>query len=230
MVIVPGMFATEKPELGGDGALLIEIAASLGFKVSTAPTNGKASLAQNALSLHRYLLALADENFWLVSVSRGSSDVKVMLSHYPDAPYHQHLQHWISVSGIVTGSPLINRLANAKINSFFIRSLSRLRGMSPDLLGEFDCNHSHWSDDHYKDRFGITYVTPVPLDWHVTGAVQPRYERLAGTGPTDGIYLLADMLKQPGCIYPIWGADHMLRVPLLADHLYRLINYLKDTR
>lgn len=230
MIIVPGMFAAEKPELGGDGALLNHIAERLGFSVSTAPLDGKASLVQNAEALHHYLSARCETNFWLVSVSRGSSDVKVMLHRFPNAPYLERMKQWISVSGIVTGSPLINRLNNNRINSILISSLSRLRGMAPELPGEFDVSHNYWSDNSHAGTFGITHVAPIPLDWHVTKAVLPRYERLKKQGPTDGIIMLNDLLTQPGRIYPIWGADHMLRVPHLSDHFYRLINFLKDDR
>lgn len=226
LVIVPGMFAAEKPEFGGDGALLIDIAKSFGFTVSIAPTDGRASLAANAQVLHDYLMSRDDDNFWLVSISRGSADVKFLLHQFPDAPYHQYLRQWISVSGVVTGSPLVNRFANLRINSMVIRGLFRLSGVSADLADELDGTRAHWSNFPVNDSIRITHVAPVPLDWHVTTAVLPRYQRLKRLGPTDGVSLLPELLAQSGRIYPIWGADHMLRAPHLAEHFYRLINFL----
>lgn len=228
IIVVPGMFAIEKPELGGDGALLKSIALSKGFSVSTAPTDGQASISENAAILHEYLQSRPTEEYWLVSISRGSADVRFMLNKYTDANYHHRIRQWISMCGIVTGTPLVRGLKRNPVRSAFIRGISKLRGISTQLAPELDDEHPHWSYVLDEPAFGITHVLPIPLDWHVTSPVIPRYSRLKGLGPTDGIVLLADTLDQPGCIYPIWGADHMLRVPTLTDHLYRLIDFLKD--
>jgi len=223
LIIVPGMFAQEKPELGGDGALIRKIATTLGFSVSTAPLDGRASITENASALHHYLESVQHEQFWLLSISRGSADVKIMLQRYRDSPVYEQLTHWISISGLVTGTPLLRGHARRPIYSKFVQGLSKIQGISTQLAIELDCEHAHWSDLHYPQALTITHVMPVPLNWHVTSPVMSRYARLQEQGPTDGLVLLADTLAQPGHIYPIWGADHMLRVPNLAEHFYRLI-------
>jgi len=226
IVIVPGMFAVKKPEIGGDGALLIDIAKSLGLTVSTAPTHDRASLKQNATILHDYLSTRNTDPFWLVSISRGSADVKAMLHQFPNAQYLNHLSQWISVSGILSGTPLTKRINNERANALFLRTLARMGGISTELPAELGENQPHWTYNTDKNTFGVTLVTPISLDWHVTRAVQPRYNRLKHLGPNDGIILLPELLKQRGRIYPIWGADHMLRAPNLSDHFYKLINTL----
>jgi len=228
IVIVPGLFAAHRPDLGGDGALLKAVATQLGFAVSTAPTDGQASLSENAAVLHRYLQSVPFDQFWLVSISRGSADVKFMLNQYKDASYHHNLRRWISVSGIVTGTPLFRGLAKRPVYSTLIRAMSTLQGISAQLVQELQNENPHWCESCDRYPFDITHVMPVPLDWHVTSPVIPRYSRLQHLGPTDGIIMLAETLSEQGHIYPIWGADHMLRVPNLSDHLYQLICFYKD--
>ena len=227
MVVVPGMFASRNPELGGDGAVLTSIASAMGFSVSKAPTNDLASISENAGVLHEYLQSLSYDNLWLVSISRGSADVRYMLTHYDTSDYEYRLRHWVSVSGIVAGSPLIEGLSQRPVFTAFVKAVSKLQGISTNLAQELDREHPHWSIPHSNPSFSITHVMPVPMDWHLTSPVLSRYSKIRHLGPTDGLSLLADTLKGPGNIYPIWGADHMLRVPNLSDHFYRLIHFLR---
>lgn len=228
IVIVPGMFAKEKPDIGGDGALLKTIASSLGLTVSTAPTNTQASVSENADVLHQYLQQMQSDHVWIVSLSRGSADVKFMLSRHKTATYLPIVKQWISVSGIVTGTPLFQRILKRPVYAKAVSLLCTLRGISARLPVELDASYPFWSESCDQYPFGVTHVAPIPLDWHVTRPVQPRYARLKHLGPTDGIVMLTELLAQQGTIYPIWGADHMLRVPNLANHFYQLIEYLKE--
>jgi hypothetical protein len=51
-----------------------------------------------------------------------------------------------------------------------------------------------------------------PLRQHMTSGLGRRcYDRVACHGPNDGVIVLSDVCAQPGLIYPIWGADHLLR-------------------
>ena len=37
------------------------------------------------------------------------------------------------------------------------------------------------------------------------------YQRFRRDGPNDSVVMLADMLRLPGVVIPVWGTDHYLR-------------------
>ena len=52
----------------------------------------------------------------------------------------------------------------------------------------------------------------LPLREHLTGNPAARHARLAPLGPNDGSTLVQGALAAPGLTYPVWGADHYMRV------------------
>jgi hypothetical protein len=54
-----------------------------------------------------------------------------------------------------------------------------------------------------------------------------HYQRLLKTfGPNDGLTPLRDCFDYPGRIYPVWGADHFMRIPDLTALLYKLFHFI----
>ena len=72
----------------------------------------------------------------------------------------------------------------------------------------------------------VVSVVGTPLVSHLSGTTAARHARLAPEGPNDGSTLLRDAVVEPGLVYPVWGADHYLRVPGSAALLYRLFRWL----
>jgi hypothetical protein len=67
-------------------------------------------------------------------------------------------------------------------------------------------------------------VVGFPLRRHMTSGLGRRcYDRVAAFGPNDGVIVLADACSQPGVVYPIWGADHLLRSGAEMDKLLSAI-------
>jgi hypothetical protein len=49
------------------------------------------------------------------------------------------------------------------------------------------------------------------------------HRRIAPLGPNDGTVLLTDILRWPGEVYPVWGADHYFRPEGTARALLRAV-------
>ncbi|MBT8098394.1 MAG: hypothetical protein KJO82_01520, partial [Gammaproteobacteria bacterium] len=79
LIIVPGMFYREYPEIGADGELIAGIATKFGLNVLNAPTSSLGSIRENLEILHNFLTREVRRDFWLVSMSRGSAEVKWLL-------------------------------------------------------------------------------------------------------------------------------------------------------
>jgi hypothetical protein len=51
-----------------------------------------------------------------------------------------------------------------------------------------------------------------PLRRHLTTSFSRFCHRtLSKWGPNDGTVLLSDLIRWPGDVYPVWGADHFFR-------------------
>jgi hypothetical protein len=71
----------------------------------------------------------------------------------------------------------------------------------------------------------LIHVLGFPPPWRVEPRMLRNYRRLlAAFGPNDGFTPLVDAFDYPGRIYPIWGADHLMRLPDLAGVIYRIIH------
>lgn len=226
LIIVPGMFYRDYPEIGADGGLVAGIAEKFGFEVVTAPTLSLGSVAENLEILHAFLNRVATREFWLASLSRGSAEIKWLVQRHPDAPYLADLRAWISICGIISGTPLHERIYANPILGTLHRGLARINRINPALGEELLRSSDHWGPARLPSDTKMVNVIAIPLSWHVTNSAIRRYHRICHLGPTDGVVLLADYLNEPGYIYPVWGADHFLRSPHIARLFYRLLSFL----
>lgn len=226
IVIVPGMFYREYPEIGADGGLLTEVASQFGVDTVTIPTLSLGSVNENVEILHRHLGDIGDRPFWLVSMSRGSAEVKWLLQAHPEATYLDQIKGWVSMCGIVSGTPLHERIYANQFLGAMHRLVARVNGINPELGAELCASNSRWQPTRCPTDTRVVNIIAVPLSWHVTGSVIRRYHRICHHGPTDGVVILSDYLKEPGVIYPVWGVDHFMRTSRITALFYRLFYYL----
>ena len=226
LIIVPGMFYREYPDIGADGSLIAGIAERFGLDVLRVPTSSLGSITENLEVLHTFLAREAKREFCLVSMSRGSAEVKWLLQRYPDAPYLDNLRTWISICGILSGTPLHEHIYSNRVFRTLHRGLARINRINPELGEELLRSRDHWAATRIPPQATQVNVIAVPLSWHVTGSAIRRYRRICHLGPTDGVVLLTDYLDEPGMIYPVWGVDHFLRSTRIAAMFYQLLSFL----
>ena len=121
---------------------------------------------------------------------------------------------WVSLSGMVQGTPLVEWLRTRRLRWWIVRLMLWWRGHSRQTLE--DLRHgpgaplSAWPA--LPAHLDVVHVCGFPLRRHLAHPWAPRaYERLAPLGPNDGGgILLADTLTLPGIVCPVWGADHYL--------------------
>jgi hypothetical protein len=137
---------------------------------------------------------------------------------------------WISISGIVGGTPL----ATMKFRSGFHRLANKaffpMLGTSAGAISEMRHDHAFWQTDLVLPHdMHCVHVAGVPLVSHVQPILVKRHQQLSAYGVNDGMSLLQSTITAPGNIYPIWGADHMLRTPELSPLMYRLLNFAANS-
>lgn len=212
--IVPGAFHREHRHTGADGGRVLSIARDLGMAAEVVPTHSFGTLAENAGIIHHWVASRRDSRVALVSLSKGSADVKRAFSMPGSHEVFANVSAWVSISGTVQGTPLIDWLRRRTLRSWAVRLALWWRGHPRATLD--DLRHGtaaplgSWPPLPVHLR--LVHICGFPLERHLVHPWAHRaFARLAPLGPNDGGgNLLSDVLDYPGIVCPVWGADHYL--------------------
>jgi hypothetical protein len=212
IAIAPAALYKEYRKSGADGRRVREAAERIGVRVETIPLEPTGSLACNAAIIVRWLQDCDAENVILVSLSKGASDLKKAL--VLDAGAFARVSAWISIGGLFEGTPLAGWLLSGERFPTAFRALNRMRGVDLAFLAEVDRRPGGPLDFDFSlpAHLRLLHLLGFPQPQHLTNWLARRlYRRLAVHGPNDGFMVLSDVVRWPGEIYPIWGADHYFR-------------------
>jgi hypothetical protein len=212
--VVPGAFHREHRHTGADGARVLAMARELGIRAEVIPTHSFGTLEENARIIHQWLETRRGQRLALVSLSKGGADVKHALSLPEAAEAFAKVCAWVSFSGTVQGTPLVEWLRRRPFRWWAVRLLLWWRRHPWETLE----NLRHGPDTPLvvwpvlPAHLRVVHVCGFPLRRHLAHPWSSRaYARLAPLGPNDGGgNLLSDALSFPGVVCPVWGADHYL--------------------
>lgn len=224
LLIVPGFLFAEHPELAIDGALIRDIALRLGASAEIVDISSRGVSQTNGQVLAEQLLAPAERPTWLLTISKGATDTRAAFDRLGAWP--ATLSGWIDVSGIFSGTPIADWWTEESVKRWLMRALCGLTNLPFDTLLEMRRDAAIWRrpvTPPQRDR--LIHVLGFPPPWCVEPRMMRNYRRLlAQFGPNDGFTPLADAFDYPGRLYPVWGADHLMRLPDLAGLVYRIIH------
>jgi hypothetical protein len=212
LVIVPGALYIERPDMGGDGRVIREVATTFGMQTSLIPLASFGSVAANAKSICAWLRQHLHEPIILISLSKGSADLKMALTT-SDAALFRNVLAWVNVCGPLNGSRMANWILDSRLRSWLMRW--KFRWQQRDFQFITDLRHGNGAPldlecPHCSMR--VLNLIGFPLRCHVTTRFSRFCHRtLARWGPNDGTTSLADLHRWPGEIYPAWGMDHYFR-------------------
>ena len=224
LLIVPGFLFAEHPELAIDGALIRNIAERLGATAEILPIESRGVSAVNATHLAERLAAPSDRPTWMLSISKGTSDARAALQLLGGWP--ASLGGWIDISGIFAGTPIADWWTEETVKRWLMRALFGVTNLPFGTLLEMRRDATIWRDPvHPPTREHLIHVLGFPPPARIEPRMMRNYRRLyAEFGPNDGFTPLVDAFDYPGRLYPVWGADHLMRLPDLSQLIYRVIH------
>jgi hypothetical protein len=233
IVIVPGAFHEVHCDTGADGKAIAKEAQRLGTNAETIPLPNVGRLRENARRICDWLKQ-RDDPLVLVSLSKGSADVKIALTE-PDAKEaFRNVVVWVNVSGILNGTPLVGHLFSGVLRSFLTNLWAWARGYDVEAFRELDYRPGAPLDFPltYPIHMKVIHVIGFPQRCHLSHPYSRRCNsQIAHFGPNDGAgILLTDVLEWPGFVYPVWGADHYLRPngKTAIDVIPQVLSYLTE--
>lgn len=227
ILIVPGLFYLEYPDVGADGRLMQEIFSKNGFNAEIVAVNSRGSVSENKYMVRDALARQMSKKVWLLSISKGSADVRACLQDIHAANFPLNLKGWINFSGTFSGSILSDHRTDTQVKRLFLRLVSMLAGVNPAVAGEMSSKSAYWlTEPAFAQRIELIHVLGFPLRSHIQPMLSHRFATLSKWGPTDGMIRLLDTLSYPGHIYPLWGCDHFARSSAISSLLYRLSHFI----
>jgi hypothetical protein len=212
LAVVPGAFHGENMDTGADGRRFLDIADAYGFRSQAITTHSFGSLRQNAQVIAEWLQAHAREDIILITLSKGATEIRYLLQNANVALF-RNVAAIVNVSGMMFGTWLVNWVAERTLPRLYVRGLMWWKNY--DFQNLLELQHHEISDSLGKLPMPVINVIGFPLEEHLSSAMARRqYRRLRPYGPNDGGgIVLADALRFPGTLFPIWGGDHYLRRP-----------------
>jgi len=214
LVIVPGAFYRENPRSGADGRLLREQAEHLGCPVKILPVASTGSIQENARIICDWLAERSERPVLLASLSKGGADVKAALAAPEAGHAFRNVAAWVSLCGILDGTPMADWLLSRAPGALLIRLVNRLRRQNRDFLHDLRYGPGRPLDFALRlpPHLQLISIVGFPLREHLDKGIARRcHRRLTALGPNDGALVLADVCALPGLVYPLWGADHYLQ-------------------
>jgi hypothetical protein len=230
VILVPGMFYREHPEVGADGGFLAGILGKCGFEVERAPTDGRGSVAGNSGIIRAAIEAAGQRPLWLVSLSKGSAEVRHCLQGYGQGGLPRSIRGWLNFSGVFNGSILADIRTRTPLQRLMVRAICRILGVDTRLAAELSQSNPLWKENPaHLEGIRLVHVLGFPLQSHIQPLFSRRFAQAAAFGPTDGVIRLRDALGYPGTVYPVWGCDHFARSPSISGLTYRLAHLMAET-
>jgi hypothetical protein len=234
VVIVPGALYVERPDLGGDGRLVRNVAKQFGYETDLIPLASFGGVTTNARLIREWIRQHSSERMILVSLSKGSADLKLALAA-PDADeLFRNVVAWVNVCGPLNGTRMANWILDNPLRRWFFQAKCRWQKRDFALVTEL----RHSVDAPLAQGFQppatmkMLSLVGFPLRRHMTTRHSRFCHRtLSVWGPNDGTIALADLIGWPGVIYPVWGADHYFKPEELACELIdALLRWLSQAR
>ena len=227
-LIIPALFYRQRPEYGGDGQLIASIARACGFEAEVILIDSLGSVTHNALFIASALERETCDDIWLISLSKGGAEVRLVLQTQTSTSLLPKIRGWINICGLVRGSALVDDLLSTPLRGLRARALCAATGIDYVGVSELRTSHPYWrAEFQVPEWIRVINLIGVPLASHVQKTLLSRYKRLSSLGPYDGMALLPELLISPGDIYPVWGADHFFRSVQVSPLLYRVFRHIR---
>lgn len=218
LAFVPGYAYRKDPTTGADFARQREILGQRGFRITLIETEELGTVEENAdivaAAVRRF--AALGERMILISTSKGGPEAALALGERLAPEDAAAVEAWISVGGLLRGSPYADRFLSWPMR-WLVKVVLALRGLNPRLLRNLSTRVRRPAFAHLElpARLLAVHYVGVPLSGHVGSGVGGRYKALRALGPNDGLTLLADELVPGGMVVTDLGLDHYYRDPLI---------------
>jgi hypothetical protein len=212
VLFVPGWFYRKHGDVtGADFRRQRELLTRMGVANDLVRTDENGSVVDNARIVAAAIRALtaAGRRSIVVSASKSGAEAALALGRELDADETRSVIAWLSVGGVVRGSPVADRVLEPDL-CWLAELRFRREGYDLDGLRSMRTAEQRAAFDTLElppHLLVVAYIA-VPLSSDITRRARFGYARMRHDGPNDGLTLLVDELVPGGLALVEPGVDH----------------------
>lgn len=211
---VPGYAYKKDTTTGADFARQRGLLDRAGARTVLIQTEELGTVEENAGIVAREIVRLTRMNrpIVLVSTSKASPEVALALGRELAPAQASAVRAWISVGGLLRGSPYADQMLTWPMN-WVAWLVLRAQGLNPNVIRNLSTleRRSVFERLTFPEHVLMIQYVGVPLSGHVHEDVRGRYDALGKIGPNDGLTLLVDEIIPGGGVITDIGLDHYYR-------------------
>ncbi len=211
-VFVPGFAYKEDTTTGADFGRQRRLFNKNGLKTHLIEVEEWGLASKNAEIIAQALrdLSVKNDKIIVVSASKGGLETAIALGSILSEAESQNIKSWISVGGILRGSPIADQYLcapkswlAATMLAFKRQNLGTVRDMS------YKKRENDWKQWHFPSNMLRIHFVGAPLATQISSDIRSRYCSLIKSfGPNDGLTTLTDQLTEGGTVVSELGLDH----------------------
>jgi hypothetical protein len=196
---------------GGDFAKQRRLLTRIGVKNELILTQSWGLSDTNAVIIANRLTDLSKQHkkIIVVSASKGGLDVAIALGKLLKADDIPSVKAWVSVGGILKGSPVADKYLHwpkcwiAEIGLLFVgQDISLVRDVS------YQKRKEEFAEFNFPEHIKRIHFVGAPLSTQIHKRIKSNYCSIKEFGPNDGITPLADEVSDGGIVVTELGFDH----------------------
>jgi hypothetical protein len=215
---VPGYAYRKDPTTGADFARQRRLLEAVGLRTLLIETEELGRVEDNAAQVAAALTRLAahDERIVVVSTSKGGAEVALALGEGVSAATSGRVLAWISVGGLLRGSPYADRYQGWPRRWLAALALA-WEGLPLSLVDDMSTavRAPVFARLAIPAHILTLQYVGAPLSGQVPPWTEGRYAALSPHGPNDGLTLLSDELVDGGIVVTDLGLDHYYQDPAI---------------
>ena len=149
----------------------------------------------------------------IVSASKGGLETAIALGRHMDPNIMGPLKAWLSVGGLLRGSPLADfHLVPPK--SWMARFILWTKGKNMDMIHDlsYDRRSREFEQLDFPKHLQMLHYVAAPLATKIHKEIRSRHRSMIkGFGPNDGLTPLADEITENGIVVSELGLNHYFR-------------------
>lgn len=214
-VFVPGLNYHDSSN-GGDFARQRKLLQDCGINNELVRTGNWGFTNENAeiISDRLRLLSKKYEKIIVVSASKGGLETAIALGNLLDPLDIKPIRAWVSVGGILKGSPLADQYLTwpkcwiAEVGLLFVRqNIEFVRDVS------YAKRSADFASLHFPEHVKRIHFVGAPLSTDIHKRIRSAYCSIRDFGPNDGITPIADEITENGVVVSELGFDHYYQHP-----------------
>lgn len=213
VLMVPGWFyESHGEETNADYRIQRRLYESWGVNHELVPIRENGTVDENAVIVADAVRAVSrDHRVFLVSASKSGAEVALALGRELQPQESEQVVGWLSIVGVVRGSPLADRMLEPDL-CWFIRLQLGIEGFDLEGAKSMQTSHGRIGFDalRFPEHVRIYSFLAAPLSGQISGRGSFGYQRMRALGPNDGLTLLADELLPQATPILAPGVDHFL--------------------